>query len=124
MPVHYKIDPGDAHVRVTGTGPLSMPAMIAEIERVAADARFCSDFTIIFDLRAVEYSAELNDGGTLAAVLKQKKTDFRNRFALVVPQRLHFLATLYCELAHVAGFDRIRCFTEMGEAREWCGVSQ
>ena len=123
MPLHYNIDPDEAHVCITGTGKLSMPAMIAEVERVAADPRFCSDFTVTLDLRDAEYSAELSDGETLVAVLKQKKTDFQNRFALVVPERLHFLARLYCELAHVAGFDKIQCFTCMEEARKWCWAS-
>ena len=124
MPLHYNIDPAAAHVRITGAGTLSMPDMIAEVERVAADPRFRSEFTVIFDLRDAEHTAELSDGATLSAVVKQKRIDFRNRFALVVPERLHLLANLYCELARMAGFDKMQCFTDMAEAREWCGAPQ
>ena len=71
-----------------------MTAMIAVIERVAADPRFRSEFTVIFDLRAATYEAELADGEALAAVLGKKRADFQNRFAVVVPESLHFLARL------------------------------
>jgi len=69
-----------------------MTAMIAVIGWVVADPRFRSDFTVTFDLREATYDAELADGETLAAVLGKKRTDFQNRFAVVVPESLHLLA--------------------------------
>ena len=122
MPLDYSIDPDRAHVCIVGTGPVSMRSMIAVVERVAADTHFSSHFTVTFDLRDVEYTAELGDGNTLAAVLRRKDSDFQNRFAVVVSEPLHFLARLYCALTHMAGFDKIECFTDMEEAREWCGA--
>ena len=80
MGLSYDIDPQEAHVRIIGTGPVSMPGMIAVVEQVAADPRFQSDFRVIFDLRAAKYTAELNDGDELAAVLRQKRSDFQNKF--------------------------------------------
>ena len=120
MPLIYEIDSQEGLVTVRGTGTVSMPAMIEVIERVAADPQFRPRFTVIYDLREVQYTAELSDGEALARVLKQKKTDFQSRFAVLVPESLHFLARLYCVLANVAGFDKIQCFTDETQAREWC----
>jgi hypothetical protein len=120
----YDIDPQEGHVRIVGTGTVSMPSMIAVVERAAADPRFRSRFTVVFDLREAQYTAELSDGDALAAVLKEKRTDFQNRFALVVPESLHVLARLYCVLAGMGGFDKIRCFTDLREAREWCRTAR
>jgi len=97
-----------------------MSGMIDILAEVVADPRFQSHFTVTFDLRGVAYTAELSDGDTLAAVLKQKKTDFQNRFAVVVSESLHFLGRLYCTLATVGGFDKIKCFTSMVQAEAWC----
>ena len=122
MPLTYDIVAEAPQVRVVGTGAVSMSAMIAVIGEVAADPRFQSHFTVTFDLRAASYTAELADGDALAGVLGQKKTDFQNRFAVVVPESLHFLARLYCALTALGGFDKIQCFTSIDQAREWCRV--
>jgi hypothetical protein len=120
MPLRYEIVAAERHVRIEGRGSVTMPGMIAVVERVAADPGFKPEFTVVFDLREASYAADLQDGDALAAILRQKKSDFRSRFAVVVPESLHFLAKLYCQLANIAGFDRIRCFTAMEEARQWC----
>jgi len=122
MGLSYDIDVEKALVCIVGTGSLSMPAMIAAVEDVANDPRFCSHFTVVFDLRGGDYTPELQDGDAFAAELRRRKKDFQNRFAVVVPESLHFLAKLYCVLANVGGFDRMQCFTDMAEARSWCGV--
>ena len=120
MPLTYEITQRDAHVRIIGTQAVSMPSMIAVVERVAADPRFQSHFTVIFDLQDARYTAELDDGDELAAVLRQKRNDFQNKFAVVVPESLGFMARLYCLLGNMAGFDKIRSFTDMEEAEKWC----
>ena len=119
MPLTYEIDPLAAHAQATAVGVVSMTAMIDVIERMAADPRYRTHFTIIFDLRVASYTAELSDGDALAAVLRQKKTDYQNRFAVVVGESLHLLARLYCLLANMAGFQLIRCFADMDEAQAW-----
>jgi hypothetical protein len=120
MPLSYDIVDQAPQVRIVGDGVMTMPGMIAVIAQVAADARFQSNFTVTFDLRKARYTAELADGEALAAVLRQKKTDFQNRFAVVVPESLQLLAKLYCLLAAVGGFEPIQCFTDMGKAEAWC----
>ena len=120
MPLSYVIVDEAPQVRVVGTGSLSMSAMISVMREVAADPLFHSHFTVTFDLREASYTAELADGDTLAAVLRQKKSDFQNRFALVVPESLHFLAKLYCSLVTMGGFENIKSFTSMDRAQEWC----
>ena len=120
MPLHFDINSAESHVRITGTGSLTMGAMIAVIQQVAEDPSFRSHFTVTLDLRAATYTAELSDGDALVAVLRQKKSDFQNRFAVVAPESLHFLARLYCALATMGGFDRIQCFTNIEEAHAWC----
>lgn len=116
----YDIDPQRAHVRIVGNRKVSIPAMIDAVEGVVTDPRFHADFTVILDLRQADYTPELSDGDAFAGELKKRKDDFRNKFAIVVPEELHFLAKLYCVLAKVGGFDRMRCFTDMQEATAWC----
>ena len=62
MGLRYEIDLAAARVQIIGTGRLSMPAMIAVVDEVAMDPRFCTHFTVIFDIRNADYTAELNDG--------------------------------------------------------------
>jgi len=119
MPVDYDIAPEKMHVTVVGTGKVSMSIMISIFDQIAADPRFHSHFTVLLDLRNGRYTAELADGDALAAVLKQKRTDFQNRLALVVPESLHLLARLYCTLVALGGFDKIQCFTDMEKAEAW-----
>ena len=120
MPLSYEIVEETPQVRVSGTEAVTMPEMIGIMEEVAADTRFHSDFTVTLDLRMATYTAELSDGDALAAVLNQKKMDFRNKVAVIVPQSLHFLVRLYCALTALGGFDKIQCFTSMDEALKWC----
>jgi len=120
MPIDYEISADAPQVRVVATGPVSMAEMIATIRKVAVDPDFRPSFTVTFDLRAATYTAELPDGDALASVLRQKKGNFQNRFAVVVPESLHVLGRLYCALAAVGGFDRIRCLTSMEQAEAWC----
>lgn len=123
MPVTHEIDVPAAHVRIIGSGKVSMADMIAGVERVPQDPQFRSHFTVMFDLRATSYTAELSDGDALAAVLRRKKDDFQNKFAVVVPESLFFLAKLYCLLSTMGGFYKIQCFTDLAEARRWCGLA-
>jgi hypothetical protein len=123
MPLRYDIAPAETHVRITGTGSLTMPEMIAVVNAVAEDPRFNSHYTVIFDISNAEYTAELSDGEAFVAVLKRRMNDFKNRFALLVPQHLQFLAKLYSVLASTGGFDRMQCFTELKEAEAWCRTS-
>jgi len=122
MGMRYEIDQAVANVRIIGTGHLSMPEMISVVDAVAEDPRFCSNFTVIFDIRNANYTAELNDGDAFVAALKRREVNFQNRFALVVPESIHILAKLFCLLAQVSGIDRMQCFTDIGEARKWCGI--
>jgi len=69
MSLSYVINPDKLNVQVVGTGKMTMPAMIEIIEEVAADPLFDSHFTVLFDLREAQYTAELADGDALAAVL-------------------------------------------------------
>ena len=121
MALTYEIDKQVERARITGTRKVTMSSMIDVVQQVADDPGFSSHFTVIFDLREAEYTAELSDGDALAAVLRQKTDRFLNRFAVVVPESLHFLARLYCALTGLAGFDKIKCFTDMAEAERWCG---
>ena len=123
MPLSYEIVDEAPQVRVTGTGPVTMTGMIDIIGKVALDPFFHSHFTVTLDLREAKYTAELADGDALSAVLNQKKSDFQNKFAVVVPEALHFLARLYCALTTLGGFDKIQCFTNMDEAHYWCRTS-
>lgn len=56
--------------------------------------------------------------------MKRRQNDFQGKIALVVPEHLHFLGRLYTVLAAVGGIDRMRCFTVIEEARQWCGLSK
>lgn len=124
MALRYEIDPVAAHVRLVGTGPLTMPAMLAAVEAIATDPRFESRFTVLFDMRDADYTAELSDGDAFVTTLKRRQADFQNRFAILVPAHLHFLARLYSVLATAGGFDRMQCFTDLQEAQAWCGLSR
>jgi hypothetical protein len=124
MPFEHVIEAERARATVTGVGAVSMASMIAAIERLAADSEFQSSFTVIFDLRKTQYEADLADGDALAAVLRQRRGRFANRFAVVVPESLLFVARLYCLLADMAGFDHIRCFIDMEEAHAWCDAGK
>ena len=119
MPLRYEIDPHAEIARVWGDGNITMPAAIATIQEVAADPLFKPHFKVVFDLRRCGYTAELKDGDELAEVLRQRKNNFQNSFAVVVPQSLHILAHLYCLLSKMAGFDKIMAFTDMSEAEQW-----
>ena len=101
-----------------------MSDVITVIEQVATDPHFRSDFTVIFDLLNARYTAQVSDGDALVSVLKQKRNHFKNKSAAVVPESLHNLAKLYCLLANVAGFGKIRCFTDLREAQQWCKLTE
>lgn len=123
MALRYTIDSGKSCVLIAGDGRLSMPEMIAIVDDVAADPMFRSDFIVIFDIRNGDYTAELADGDMFVAALNRRQQAFRNRFALVVPAPIQVVASLFCLLAQVGGVDRIRSFTDIEEARRWCGLS-
>jgi len=124
MTLRYEINPTDKVVHVIGTGMLPMPEMIAIVDEVAEDPVFQSDFCMLFDLREADYTAELKDGDAFVSALKRRMDDFQNKFALIVPEHLHFLAKLYSVLAEVGGFDRMQCFIDFNEARRWCGLPE
>jgi hypothetical protein len=124
MGIGYSIDPSRAQVDVMGTGRLTMPEMIAVVDQIADDPQFCSDFPVVFDIRDADYRAELDDGNEFVAALDRREGAFQKRFALVVPESLQPLATLFCLLAEVKGIDRVKCFTDMREAHEWIGLSE
>lgn len=122
MAVKYDIASEVQQVRVVGTESVSMAEMIAIFDQIASDPNFHSHFTVLVDLRTARYTAELADGDALVAVLKQKRTDFQNRLALVVPQSLHVLAKLYCAMVTLGGFEKIQSFTCIDQAEEWCRI--
>lgn len=124
MQIDYDILDEAPEVRIVANGAVSMSGMITTIQSVPDDPRFQSQFTVTFDLREASYTAELADGDALAAVLGEKNTDFQNRFAVVVPESLHFMARLYCALTKLGGFDQIQCFTSMDDAQAWCRFEQ
>jgi hypothetical protein len=101
-----------------------MPGMIAVVDRIAADNRFRSDFAVIFDIRQCEYTAELADGDMFVQALHRRQESFQNRFALVVPDSLLVLASLFCLLAQVGGVDRIKSFTRIEDAGDWCAAGK
>ena len=101
-----------------------MPGMIASVDQVAEDPRFRSHFTVILDIREANYTAELTDGDAFVATLKHREQAFQNQFVLLVPKSLQVLATLFCLLAKTSGVDRMKCFTDLTDACEWCGLSK
>jgi hypothetical protein len=120
--ITYTIDPQKAHVRIVGTGDCTMPEMIKAVDRVAEDPAFVEEFSVILDLTGGNYTAELNDGDAFVTALKRRKDQFRGKFALAVPTWLLFLAKLYCVLAEVGGFARMKCFTSIEDASKWCNA--
>ena len=119
----YEIYFDDKYVLVTGTGNLPMSAMIDVVDAIAEDPGFCSDFSVICDLRNANYEANLNDGDAFIEALTRRMEQFQSLFVMVVPGHLLFLAKLYSVLAATGGFDRMRCSTDIEVAREWCGLS-
>ncbi len=101
-----------------------MPEMIAVVDAIAEDPEFNSDYSVIFDLRKANYTAELRDGDDFVSALKRRIPDFQNKFVLVVPKHLHVLAKLYSVLATVGGFDQMKCFLDLDEASDWCGLQK
>ena len=124
MAINYTIYPEQHYVHVIGTGVQTMSEMIAAVDAVAEDPAFNPDYSVLFDLCRGDYTAELQDGDDFVTALKRRMPDFQNRFALVVPQYLHVLAKLYSVLAAVGGFDRMRCFLNLDDARAWCGLQE
>jgi hypothetical protein len=122
MGLSYDIDSAREHVRIVGRGQLTMPEMIAVVERVAGDPRLLPHFTAILDIRDAEYTADLNDGDAFVEGLKRTEKYFQNRFVLLVPESLHFLGTLFCLLAKASGVDRMKCSMKIEEAEAWCGL--
>ena len=120
MGLRHDIVSGKKIVLITGEGDLRMPEMLDAVEKLACDPEFSSDYAVILDLRHADYTAEIDDGDAFVAMIKRRKNDFRNRFALLVPEHLHFLARLYSLMAGIAGFDRMKCFTDRDEALRWC----
>jgi len=122
MAISYSIYPEQQYVHVIGTGMQTMPEMIAAVDAIAEDPAFNPDYSVLFDLCQGDYTAELQDGDDFVVALKRRMPDFQNKFALVVPQYLHVLAKLYSVLAAVGGFDRMKCFLDINEAKTWCGL--
>ena len=119
MSIQYSIVPSELQVRVAGEGRVTMPEMIGVVDRIACDPRFRSEFTVIFDIREADYTAEIEDGNEFVAALDRRESAFQKRFALVVSESLQPLATLFCLLAHAKGIHRIKSFTGVQEACDW-----
>lgn len=109
---------------ITGNGAVTMAGMIAFVEQVAADPRFRPQYTVILDLRRADYAADFEDGEKLAASLKRRRTDFQNKFAVVVADELYLLGKLYCVMSRMGGFEKLQCFKDLDQARAWCRSSQ
>lgn len=124
MPLSYTIADQEQQVVITGDGAVTMAGMIAFVEQVAVDPQFRPHYTVILDLRTADYAADMEDGEKLAATLKLKRTDFQNKFAVVVPDTLYLLAKLYCVMSRLGGFEKIQCFTDLDQARAWCRSTQ
>jgi hypothetical protein len=118
----YTIYPESRIAHVIGIGHLKMPAMVDVVDAIAEDPAFYSDHCVLFDLSNGDYRAELSDGEDFVKGLMRRKEFFQSKFALIVPEHLHFLAKLYSVLAATGGFDRMKCFTDIKAAREWCGL--
>ena len=123
MSSEYTIDPKEGLVRIQCVGKISMAAAIEIFERVAADAHYQPHFRVLFDVRLARYTADLNDGDELVAVLRKKDRAYQNKVAVVVPESLHIIAKLYCLLSNTAGFDRIMTFTDLDQAKAWLSGS-
>jgi hypothetical protein len=122
MGLTHRIDPVAEHVRIVGVGTLTMPEILAAVERAVADPALRPHYTAILDIREGDYTAELQDGDVFVHRLKELERYFQNRFALLVPESLHFLGTMFCLLAKAGGVDRMKCFVDLDRAREWCGL--
>ena len=120
MPLSYNIAEQEQQVVITGNGAVTMAGMISFVQQVAADPQFRPHYTVILDLRNADYAADLEDGDKLATTLKQKRTDFQNKFAVVVSDPLYLLAKLYCVLSRMGGLENIQCFNNLEQARAWC----
>jgi hypothetical protein len=117
----YTIYPESRMVHVIGIGQLKMPAMVDIVDDIAENPEFHSEFCVLFDLRDADYRAELSDGEDFVKGLMRRKEFFQGKFALLVPEHLHFLAKLYSVLAATGGFDRMKCFTDITATCEWLG---
>jgi len=73
MTLAYNIDQTRRHACITGTDTVTMEGMLNVMEQVAADVQFEPHFTVILDLSEARYTANLNDGDALAAVLGKKR---------------------------------------------------
>ena len=122
MTISYTIHPEQCYVHVIGVGQQTMGEMIAVVDALAEDLTFNPNYSVIFDISNGDYTAELKDGDEFVAALKRRMSDFKNKFALVVPPHLQVLAKLYSVLATVGGFDRMQCFLDIDQARQWCGI--
>ena len=124
MAIDYTIYADQGYVHVVGIGKQTMPEMVAVVDAIAEDPEFNFSYSVIFDLRKGNYTAELRDGEDFVSVLKRRMEQFQNKFALLVPETLHVLAKLYSVLATVGGFDRMKCFLDIEKAKEWCGITE
>lgn len=124
MPLKYNIAEQEQQAVITADGSVTMTGLNAFIQQVPADPRFRPHYTVILDLRTANYVADFEDGEKLAAVLKQKRTDFQNKFAVVVPDELYLLAKLYCVMSRMGGFEKIQCFNDLEQAHAWCRSTQ
>ncbi len=122
MEIPYTIYPEQRYVHAVGNKKQTMAEMISVVDAVAEDPRFDSNYSMLFDLRKADYTAELRDGDDFVAALKRRIPDFQDKFALLVPEKLHVLAKLYSVLAAVGGFDRMKCFLDIDKAKAWCGI--
>ena len=124
MAIAYSVDSATAHVRLVGTGVVTMSMVVSTFDQIATDPAFRPHFTVLIDNRQSSYTAELQDGDELVLALKRRRDDFPSPVALLVPKSLHVLARLYCLLIETSGIHTVRCFTDMAEALQWCGVAE
>lgn len=120
MPLSYDIAESTQQVTIVGDREVTMGGMIVVVNQAAMDPRFRSHYSVLFDLRTADYTADLEDGEVLAAELKQKRREIQGRFAVVVSDGLFLLAKLYCVMARMSGFENIQCFNDVDQARAWC----
>jgi len=114
----YEFNTKDSICIVKGVGEINLKESIAAMIYVANHKDFRQNFKIVVDNTGMIYHPSFNDLLGIVSMLKQLKSSFQNKIAIVTQPKMSVVTKLvevYCELADM----KVKSFTKVEKALLW-----
>lgn len=103
MSFSHVLSPSEKTARVNADGAVDVMACIAAMQTLADDDAFKPDYTVVVDLRRVEYVPDTSELFVLRSALVGLKQQFQGEITLLVSPSVLYMAQLVCLLTDAWG---------------------